>query len=41
MGAIIVIPKTLAKTAKDLKTQRQFTDLDTAILVGKSAKKVV
>jgi hypothetical protein len=34
-----VTPKTLAKTAKDLKTQRQFTDSDTVISVGISAKK--
>jgi hypothetical protein len=39
--AIIVIPKTLVKTAKDSRTQRQFIDLDMAILVGISAKKVV
>jgi hypothetical protein len=41
IGAIIIIPKTLAKITKDLKTQRQFTDLDMVILVGISAKKVV
>jgi hypothetical protein len=41
MGAMTVTPETPAKTAKDSRTQRQFTDLDTAILVGISAKKVV
>jgi hypothetical protein len=39
MGAMIVTPETLAKIAKDSKTQRQFTDSDTVILVGILAKK--